>query len=54
MKETLKKQNIKDAQKKDGPVVKSMESFLRPEESLWWKRFVEKVGFELGVLELGV
>jgi len=30
-------------------VVKSVESVLRPKESLWWKRFVKEVGFEPGV-----
>jgi len=26
------------------PVIKSVESVLRPEESLWWERFVKEVG----------
>ena len=30
-----------------------MESVLRPEGSLWWERFVKKVGLELGVKERG-
>ena len=29
-----------------------MESVLRPEGSLWWERFVKKVGLEPGVKEL--
>jgi len=29
----------------NGPVIKSVESVLRPEESLWWERFVKEVGF---------
>ena len=28
-----------------------MESVLRPEGSLWWERFVKKVGLEPGVKE---
>jgi len=30
--------------RRNGPVIKSVESFLRPEESLWWERFVKEVG----------
>jgi len=30
--------------RRNGPVIKSVESVLRPEESLWWERFVEDVG----------
>jgi len=39
----MKKTKIKKrgAQKKNGPVVKSVESV---EERLWWKRFVKEVG----------
>jgi len=36
--------------RRNGPVIKSVES-LRPEESLWWERFVKEVGFESGVKE---
>jgi len=32
-------------------VIKSVESVLRPEESVWWERFVKEVGFEPGVKE---
>jgi len=32
-------------------VIKSVESALSWEESLWWERFVEEVGFEAGVKE---
>jgi len=32
-----------------GPVINSVESVLRPEESLLWGRFVEQLGFELGM-----
>jgi len=32
--------------RRNGPVIKSVESVLRPEESLWWERFVKEVGFE--------
>jgi len=28
---------------RNGPVVKSVESVLRPEGSLWWERFVKEV-----------
>jgi len=28
---------------------RSVESFLTPEEIVWWERFVKKVGFEPGV-----
>jgi len=35
------------------PVVKSVESVLRLEGSLWWERFVEEVDLELGVKERG-
>jgi len=32
---------------------KAVESVLRPEGSLWWERFVKKVGLEPGVKERG-
>jgi len=38
-----------DAQK----IVKSVESVLRLEGSLWWERFVKEVGLEPGVTERG-
>ena len=34
-------------------VVKSVESVLRLEGSLWWERFVKEVGLEPGVKERG-
>ena len=34
---------------RNGPVMKSMESVLRLEGSLWWERFVKEVGLEPGV-----
>jgi len=37
--------------RRNGPVIKSVESVVRPEESLWWERFVKEVGFEPGVRE---
>jgi len=40
----LKKQKI-------GKVIKSVESVLMPEGSLWWERFVKDVGFEPEVKE---
>ena len=36
--------------RRNGPVIK-VESVLRTEGSLWWERFEEKVGLELGVKE---
>jgi len=30
--------------RRNGPVIKSVESVMRPDESLWWERFVEEVG----------
>jgi len=39
--------------RRNGPVLKSVESVLRPEGSLWWKRFVKEVGLEAGVKERG-
>jgi len=38
---------------KPNPVVKSVESVLRLEGSLWRERFVEEVGLEPGVKERG-
>jgi len=35
--------------RRNGPVVKSVESVLRLEGSLWWERFVKEVGLEAGV-----
>ena len=37
--------------RRNGPVMKTVESVLRLEESLWWERFVKEVGFELAVKE---
>jgi len=31
--------------RRNGPVVKSVESVLRLEGSLWWERFVKEVGY---------
>jgi len=39
--------------RRNGPVVKSVESVLRLEGSLWWDRFVKDVGLEPGVKERG-
>jgi len=36
---------------KNGPVMKSVESVLRSEESLWLERYVKEVGLEPGVKE---
>jgi len=35
--------------RRNGPVIKTVESVLRLEGSLWWKRFVKEVGLEPGV-----
>jgi len=37
--------------RRNGPVIKSTQSVLRPEESLWWERFAKDVGFEQEVKE---
>ena len=39
--------------RRNGPVVKSVESVLRLEGSLWREIFVEEVGLEPGVKERG-
>jgi len=40
--------------RRNSPVVKSVESVLRLEGSLWWERFVkELLGLEAGVKERG-
>jgi len=51
MKKTLKKNKKNKMLRRNGPVIKSVESVLRPEESLWWEIFVEEVGFEPGAKE---
>ena len=38
---------------RNGPIIKSVESVMRPEGSLWWERFVKEVGLEPGVKERG-
>ena len=53
-KRLMKKLKIKtEMLRRNGPVIKAVESVLRPEGSLWWKRFVKKVGLEPGVKERG-
>ena len=37
--------------RRNGPVIKSVESVLRPGGSLWWERFVKEVGLEPEVKE---
>ena len=37
--------------RRNGPVVKSVESVLRLEGSLWWEGFVKEVGLEPAVKE---
>jgi len=34
-------------QRRNGTVMKFVESVLGREESLWWKRFVKEIGFTL-------
>ena len=51
--ETKNKNKKTKMLRRNGPVIKSVESVLRPEESLWCERFVEEVGLEPGVKERG-
>jgi len=37
--------------RRNGPVVKSVESVLRLEGNLWWERSVKEVGLEAAVKE---
>jgi len=39
--------------RRNGPVVKSVESVLRLEGTLWWESFVKEVRLEPGVKERG-
>ena len=39
--------------RRNSPVVKSVESVLKLEGSLWWERFAKEVGLEAGVKETG-
>jgi len=39
--------------RRNGPVINSMESVMRPEGSIWWERFVKEVGLEPVVKERG-
>ena len=41
----------KEMPRRNGPVVKSMESVLGLEGSQWWERFVKEVAFESGMKE---
>jgi len=51
MKKTKKTKTKMQMLRRNSPVMKSVESVLRLEESLWWEKFVNEVGFELGVKE---
>jgi len=51
MKKTKKNKQKPKMLERNGPVTKSLDSVLRPEESVWWERFVEEVGLEPGVEE---
>jgi len=46
---TIKTENLR----RNSPVVKSVESVLRLEGSLWWERFVKEVGLEPKVKDRG-
>jgi len=37
--------------RRNGPVIKFVESVLRPEGSLWWERLVKEVGLKPRVKE---
>jgi len=37
--------------RRNGPVIKSVESVLTPQGRLWWKTFVKVVGLEPGLKE---
>jgi len=37
--------------RRNDPVIKSVESVLRPDESVWWERLVKEVSLEPGVKE---
>jgi len=47
----MKRTKNKKMLRSNGRVKKSVESVLRPEENLWWERFVKEVGFKRGVKE---
>jgi len=49
----MKKLKPKKRRCSEGTVVKSVESVLRLEGSLWWERYVKDVGLEAGVKERG-
>jgi len=51
--ETKNKNKKTKMLRRNGPVTKSMESVLRPEESLWCESFVKEVGVEPAVKERG-
>ena len=53
-KRVIRKLKIKTEMcRRNGPVVKSAESFLRLEGNLWWERFAKEVGLEPGVKDRG-
>ena len=53
-KRAMKKLKTKNEMlRRNGPVIKSVESVLMPEGSLWWERFVKEVGLEPAVKERG-
>jgi len=39
--------------RRNGPVIRSVQSVLRPEGSLWWESFMTEVGLEPAVKERG-
>jgi len=50
-KRLMKKLKKKPSAQKKQSSHKAVESVLKPEGSLWWDRFVKKVGLERGVKE---
>ena len=52
LKKTKNEENTTEMLRRNGPVIKWVESVLRPEGSLWWERFVEEVVVEPWVKEI--
>jgi len=50
----MKKLKIKtEMLRRNGPVIKPWSQSMRPEGSVWWERFVKKVGLQPGVKDRG-
>ena len=53
-KRLMKKLKIKtEMLRRNGPVIKPWSQSMRPEGSVWWERFVKKVGLQPGVKDRG-